>query len=140
MPQPWLYFCLGATYVTLPSLSNLYRWLIAPEAVCFLGSKQVCSLAHILGACRVALQQGRFTFRHDAVLWFLVSSIKSFLTSYQVSKTKFSYIKFVKAGSRLPKTSKKNKLWIATYFTRLGSFVWSWVYTSNSTNHSYFTT
>ena len=30
-----------------------------------------------------------------------------FLASYQVSNTTFSYIKFVKAGSRLPKTSKK---------------------------------
>ena len=54
--------------------------------------------------------RGRFTFHHghDAVLWVLVSSIKSFLTSHQISKTKFSYIKFVKAGSRLPQTSKKN--------------------------------
>ena len=34
-------------------------------------------------------------------------SINSFLTSYQVSNTNFSYVKFVKAGSRLPKTSKK---------------------------------
>ena len=108
MPQPLLYFYLGAAYDTLLSQSNLYRWVITPEAVCFLGSKQVFTLAHILRACRVALQQGRFTFRHDAVLWFLVSSIKSFLTLHQVSKTKFSYIKFVKAGSRLPKTSKKN--------------------------------
>ena len=93
MQQPLLSFCLGATYDTLTSLSNLYRWHIAPEAVCFLCSKQVCTLAHILRACRVALQQGRFTFHHYAVLQVLVSSIKSFLTSYQVSKTKFPYIK-----------------------------------------------
>ena len=107
MPQILLSFCLDATYDTLPSPSNLYRWHIAPEAVFFLCSKHVCTLAHILRACRVALRKGRFTFRHDAVLRGLVSSIKSFLTSYQVSKTKFSYIKFVKACSRLPKTSKK---------------------------------
>ena len=41
-----------------------------------------------------------------------------FLTSYQVSNTTFSYIKFVKAGSRLPKTSKKH-LRIATKSTKL---------------------
>ena len=76
------------------------------QMLCFLCSKQVCTLAHILGACRVVLEQGRFTFHHDAVLWVLVSSIKILLTSYQVSKTKFSYIKFVKAGFRLPISSK----------------------------------
>ena len=76
--------------------------------MCFLCSKQVCTLAHILGACRVVLEQGRFTFHHDAVLRVLVSSIKILLTSYQVSKTKFSYIKFVKAGLRLPISSKNN--------------------------------
>ena len=78
--------------------SNLYRWYITPETAYFPCSKQVCTLAHILRACRVALQQGRFTFHHDAVLQVLVSSIKSFLTSYQVSKTKFSYIKFPNCG------------------------------------------
>ena len=55
----------------------------------------------------VLLQQPRFPFCHDAVLQALVSTIESFLTSYQVSKTKFSYIKFVKAGAMLPKTSMK---------------------------------
>ena len=58
--------------MTLPSLSDLHRWHIAPEAVCFLCSKQVCTLAHVLRACGVALEQGRFTFRHDAVLRVLV--------------------------------------------------------------------
>ena len=106
MPQALLSFCLGTTYDTLSSLPNLYRWHIAPETVCFLCSKQVFTFAQILGACEVALQQGRFTFPH-VVLRVLVSSIKSFLMSYQVSKTKFSYRKFVKAGSRLPKTSLK---------------------------------
>ena len=98
---------------------------------------------HIFRACSVALQQRRFTFCHDAVLRVIVSSIKSFLTLYQVSNTKVLYIKFIKADSRLPKTSKnskKNQLWIAKKCTRLGSFVWSWVYTSNSTYNSYFTT
>ena len=105
--QPLQSFYLGATYDTLTSLTNLYRWHIAPEAVCFLCSKQVSTLAHILGACRVVLQQGRFTVPYDMVLRCLILSIKSLLTSYQVCNTKCLYIKFVKAGSRLQKTSKK---------------------------------
>ena len=55
MPQPLLSFYLGATYETQPSPSNLYRWHIVSEAECFICSKQVCTLAHILGACRVTL-------------------------------------------------------------------------------------
>ena len=91
MPQPLLSFCLGVhTYDVLSSPSNLYQWHIAPEAVCFLYPIQICTLAHILGVCRVTLQQRRFTFHHDAVLGVLVSSIKCFLTLCQVSKTKFS--------------------------------------------------
>ena len=35
MPQPLLSSCFGATYYTLSSPSNLYRWHITPEAVCF---------------------------------------------------------------------------------------------------------
>ena len=72
MPQSLLSFCLSATYDTLPSLSDLYRWHIAPEAVRFLCSKQVRTLAPVLRACRVVLQQGRITFRQDAVLRVLV--------------------------------------------------------------------
>ena len=106
MLQPLLSFCLGATYDTLPSTSNLYRWYIAPETVFSLSKTSLHISSHSRGI-RVALQKGIFSFRHDAVLRVLAPSIKSFLTSCQVSNNKFSYIKFVKAGSRLPKTSKK---------------------------------
>ena len=109
LSQPLSSFCLGATYDTLLSLINLYRWHVAPETMCFLCSKHVCTLAHILGACRVASQLGRFPFHHDVVLRVLVSAVKSFLTPNQVSKTKFSYIKFVKAGTGLPKLLRPPK-------------------------------
>ena len=47
VPKPLLPFCLSATFDTLPSLSNLYMWQIAPEAVCFLFPIQVSTLADI---------------------------------------------------------------------------------------------
>ena len=65
MSQSLLSFCLGATFDTLPSPSNLQRWHITTEPSCFLCGKEICTAAHILGACNVALSQGRFTFRHD---------------------------------------------------------------------------
>ena len=61
MPSSLLSFCLNATYGTLPSPSNLKRWQITTESSCFLCHKRVCTTAHILGACQIALKQQRFT-------------------------------------------------------------------------------
>ena len=76
MTQPSRSFCLGARHMTHSHQSPTCTG--APEAVYFICSKQVCTLADIVGACRIALQQGRFTFGHYAVLQVLVSSIKCF--------------------------------------------------------------
>ena len=81
MSQQLLTFCLGAMYNTSPFPSNLHHWHINPEASCLLYKKQVCTTAHVLGACTVALRQGCFTFRHDSVLIVLVVALESFSTS-----------------------------------------------------------
>ena len=60
-------FCLASTFDTLPSLTNLKRWSISAEATCTLCRKDVCTTAHILGDCKVSLQQGRYTLRYDTV-------------------------------------------------------------------------
>ena len=107
MPQSLLSFCLGATYDTLPSPSNLSRWQLTSAASCTLCQKSVCTAAHILGACKVALNQGRYTFRHDAVLEVLVTAIEHFLRSYFVAEEPKPKIKFVKAGAKIKKTKRK---------------------------------
>ena len=112
MPQQLLPFCLGATYNTLPSPSNLHRWRINPEASCLLCRKLVCitTTAHVLRACTVAvaLQQGCFTFRHDSILSVLVVSLESFLSSKKCNNAQSNNsIKFVKAGAKLSKYAKK---------------------------------
>ena len=58
MPANLTSFCLASTYDTLPSPTSLKRWRITTEAMCTLCSKDVCTTAHILGAC-----QGSFTAR-----------------------------------------------------------------------------
>ena len=68
MPPNLTSFCLASTFDTLPSATNLKRWIITTEAVCTLCSKDVCTTTHILGVCKVSLQQGRYTLRHDTVL------------------------------------------------------------------------
>ena len=63
MPSSLISFCLGATFDTLPSPSNLKCWRVVTESSCFLCGKSICTSAHILGACKIALYQGRFSFR-----------------------------------------------------------------------------
>ena len=80
------------------------------EPSCFLCKKEVCTAAYILGACQVALKQGRFTFRHDSVLQELVACVADFvgsLTPEKLVKQK-RYISFVKAGQYTPSRKPKH--------------------------------
>ena len=51
---------------------NIAVGRLITESSCFLCRKSICTSAHILGACKIALHQGRFSFRHDKVLCELV--------------------------------------------------------------------
>ena len=74
-PQNLTSFCIRATYDTLPSPSNLRRWSLEESAECHLCEKKTCTTAHILGACKVAVNQGRITYRHDSILSLIAESI-----------------------------------------------------------------
>ena len=104
MPVNLSSFCVSSTYDTLPSPSNLKRWKHTTEASCFLCNKDTCTTSHILGACKVALSQGRFTFRHDNVLRIfntnIRSSIKNIKTTVPASKQPIK-IKSAKKGTRV---------------------------------------
>ena len=109
MPQSLLSFCLGATFDTLPSPSNLQRWHITTEPSCFLCGKEICTAAHILGACKVALSQGRFTFRHDSVLTDLTDTLNAFIANLTARPPKLNNgIQFVKAGEKVPTRRPKS--------------------------------
>ena len=102
MPPNLLSLCLGATYNDLPSPSNLKRWHLAPESRYFSSHKDVCIIPHILGACKISLQQGRFTFRYHSILQYLVLVLKYFLKDLPNNTTKkYNTIKFVKSGPNL---------------------------------------
>ena len=104
MPVNLSLFCISSTYDTLPSPSNLKRWKLTTEASCFLCNKDTCTAPHILGACKVALSQGRFTFRRDNVLRIIItnirSSMKNIKSTVPTSKQAMG-IKFVKKGTRV---------------------------------------
>ena len=116
MPPNIPSFSLAATYNVLPSPKNLKRWHLASESRCFLCYKDVCTIPHILRACKISLRQGRFTFRHDSVLKHLVLVLKSFLKNLPNNRTKkCNTIKFVKSGTKYSKTKNFTKLQI-TFF------------------------
>ena len=108
MPVNLTSFCISPTYDTLPSPSNLKRWKLTTEASCFLCNKDMCTTSHILGTCKVALSQGRFTFCHGNVLRIIISnirnSIKTIKSSVPTSKQPIT-IKFVKKGTRVKNKS-----------------------------------
>ena len=105
MPANLISFCLASTYDTLLSPINLKRWRITTEAMCTLCSKDVCTTAHILGACKVALQQGRYTFRHDTVLHQVIEALQTFISNIKeaASISAKSSIMFVKKGAKVPR-------------------------------------
>ena len=107
MPPNLISFCINSTYNTLPSPSNLQRWNITTEATCTLCNKQICTLPHILGACKVALKQGRYTFRHDAVLSKIVSYLTDFIGKVKPTPMTETFIKFVKKGTAKRKPKKR---------------------------------
>ena len=108
MPANLLSFCLASTYDVLPSPSNLKRWRICTESSCFLCSKEICTTAHVLGACKVSLTQGRFTFRHDSVLSELASILSSFIKALPTTPPKrLVKLAFVKAGKSVSKSKVK---------------------------------
>ena len=76
IPQGVLKFAINAGINTLPSADNLKRWGKRVNNRCgFCGNIQ--TLAHILSNCSVALEQGRFTWRHDSVLKSIVTFVHS---------------------------------------------------------------
>ena len=78
IPQGVLKFAINAGINTLPSADNLKRWGKRVSDRCgFCGNVQ--TLAHILSNCSTALEQGRFTWRHDSVLNSIVSFSQSHL-------------------------------------------------------------
>ena len=81
LPSGQLSFLLRAGCDCLPSPINLRRWKIITESKCSLCSSPNPTSNHILSCCPSALEQGRYTWRHDSTLLAIVSGIKAALAS-----------------------------------------------------------
>ena len=105
-------FCLVATCNILASPQNGARWGFEDDIDCALCGKEEASVGHILAGCQKALQSGRYTFRHNAVMRVIVHEIQFMINRVkkEVGKVcKISIITFLKEGEQRKASSRKYK-------------------------------
>ena len=76
-----LSFILKAGSDTLPHPLNLRRWKVQCDSKCPLCYSFRPTTAHILNGCPTALDQGRYTWRHDSALKKILQGIIPLLRS-----------------------------------------------------------
>ena len=99
-------FILRAVYGTLVTPSLAVKWDEAEDGMCKLCRTEVGTIQHILSGCKVALEQGRYTWRHDKVLNQIRSQVAYHLDK-RVNNPKRSIslqsskVEFVSAGAKV---------------------------------------
>ena len=76
LPSNIFNFCRKALILCLPDKSNLYRWKITGDNLCFLCHHMQTQL-HVLSNCEISLN--RYTWRHDSVLNSLLQQFPKIL-------------------------------------------------------------
>ena len=69
LPRGTMKFLLNSAIDTLPTKVNLKLWGKRASDKCRCGRKE--TLNHILNGCEMALQEGRYTYRHDNILKYI---------------------------------------------------------------------
>ena len=82
LPQPLVSFCIQSAFNILPCPSNLFRWKLSEDSSCSLCKSPKATIAHVLSGCKIALDQQRYTYRHDSILRVIVDCLNEFLSSY----------------------------------------------------------
>ena len=109
-----LSFTLNAQALTLPDPSNLVRWGFNKNAICQLCGKKAASAKHILSSCIIALNQHRYTWRHDNVIRAILPDLKGAIARANRSKQpkhvwpviSKSFIKAGTSSTCIPKRKK----------------------------------
>ena len=101
---------IKSAYNVLGTPSNLKLWKLRENDECELCGKSPCNLKHILSNCSVALFGGRYTWRHDRVLKYIVTTCEEIVDKYNVTphNTKpVTNIRFIRKGEPTPAKAKK---------------------------------
>ena len=97
-------FSVKAVYDLLPTPVNKNRWFRTDQYSCHLCGGNG-TLQHILTGCKVALAQGRYTWRHNRVLRELGTWLEEKRKSSNSIPWKRRGIKFIKAGEKSKPTT-----------------------------------
>ena len=100
-----LKFLVKAVYDLLPTPSNKKIWFDGEETCNLCGG--IGTLTHILSSCKVALNQGRYTWRHDQVLRQIALYVEAKCKNHNKQpRREEKKIQFVKAGEKRAPTQK----------------------------------
>ena len=91
----------------LPSKDNLRRWGLTEDCKCELCGESE-TLHHVLSNCKYALDNGRYTWRHNKVLKEVVEATKMAAARAILARLCCRKVYFLREGFSLP--CKKNKL------------------------------
>jgi len=80
LPAGQLSFMIWAGIDCLPTPVNLFRWEIQSDPSCPLCHTRSCTVHHIHNCCPTALNQERYTWRHDSILTHLSKTLKHHLS------------------------------------------------------------
>ncbi|XP_072042835.1 uncharacterized protein [Amphiura filiformis] len=75
MPKGVMKFIMNVFLDTLPTKNNLSHWGKRMNTKCDLCGKKE-TLQHVLNNCKVMLQQGRYTWRHNSVLRIILDTLR----------------------------------------------------------------
>ena len=103
-----LAFVIRSIYDQLPSRDNLRRWGLTEDCKCELCGESE-TLHHVLSNCKYALDNGRYTWRHNKVLKEVVEATKMAVARANSRKIILQRkVYFLREGFSLP--CKKHKL------------------------------
>ncbi|CAG9583040.1 unnamed protein product [Danaus chrysippus] len=103
-----LKFYLNAFQMTLPDQSNLVRWGKGTEKTCYICGEAVGTAKHLLVGCKVLLDSGQYSRRHDRVLEIIREAVSlSVARAQREITTNERSIGFVREGTRAIKSNVK---------------------------------
>ena len=89
MPKNLLSFAIRSCIDCLPTPANLSLWGKRTNDKCKLCGNRG-SLSHLLNSCPIALEQGRFSYRHNSVLQYIVKRTSELCVNHSLDISVFA--------------------------------------------------
>ena len=101
-------FAIKATVNVLPTRDNLRRWGFSViDEQCPLCRYRGATLRHVLNGCKVALEQDRYTWRHNSILHEIATAVRLEM-GRSPPQAREEYVHFVRPGEK-PTQQRKER-------------------------------